>query len=151
MIDANFLIDFEAKFKAAAIAAGIQEKNCLLGVNKTDLAESAKRIPTNAVTFINIYPDIHFSGADNDQLADQADILLFFLQKSDLKTQAQRLKVMNDTLNTLIRFRDHILNSETLASCDWMRRIDWPSGKVVPESNLYEMSGWMIALKTRPI
>lgn len=149
MIEANFLIDFEAKFKAAAIASGVLEKNCLLGVNKTDLAESAKRIPVKQLAFINIYPDFNFSGTDNDQLADQADLLLFFLQKIDLKTSSQRLQVMNDTLNALMRFRDHILT--TASSCDWMQRLDWPAGKIAPESNLYEMSGWMLALKTRPI
>lgn len=151
MISANFLIEFEQKFRQAAVASGVLEKHCLIGVNKTDLAEKAKAIPLNQIAFINIFPDLNAAGFDNDQLADQADLLLFFVQKSDRKTPAQQMAVMNSTLNALIRFRHEILNADTYSSCDWIQKLDWPTSKIAPESNLYEMSGWMLSIKTQSI
>lgn len=151
MIGADFLIDFEQKFRTAAVATGVIEKHCLIGVNKTDLAEKAKNVPLGKIAFVNIFPDFDMSGTDNDQLGDQVDLLFFFVQKSDRKSPEQLLQVMNNSLNALFRFRAHILESDAYTSCDWIQKLDWPTAKIAPESNLYEMSGWMLSIKTRII
>lgn len=148
MIRPDFIIEFNQLFTAAALACGIRPDDCVIGTNKTDIADQAKGIPALKVAFINIIPDLSGMGDGNDQLGDQLELLFFFVEKYDRRNKKEFLQVMNQTLNTAIQFRQHILSGEGAADCSWRNLLDWSSLKIAPESNLYEMSGWMLTLKS---
>lgn len=151
MIQQGFILEFTQLFDAAAVQAGVNAKYLITGINKTDIAERAKSIPANTLAFINVYPDLNGDGKNNDQLADQAELMFFFLMKSNRKSPAELNAIMNQTLNAVIRFRMTLANGEIGSDCSWINRLDWPGSKITPESNLYELSGWMLTLKTLPI
>jgi len=151
MIQPGFITEFSQLFEAAAASAGVNQKYAITGINKTDIAERAKAVPAKTLAFINIIPDFSGSGSDNDQLADQAELMFFFLMKSSRKSPAELLSIMDATLTAVMAFRGSILSGQIGSGCSWIHRLDWTGSKIIPESNLYELSGWMLTLKTLPI
>lgn len=151
MMSPGFITEFSQLFQTAAVSAGVNEKHAITGINKTDIADRARNIPAQKLAFINIIPDFSGSGSDNDQLADQAELMFFFLMKSNRKSPDEFLPIMDATLTAVMAFRTAILSGAVGANCSWIRRLDWTGAKIIPESNLYELSGWMLTLKTMPI
>lgn len=151
MIQQGFILEFIQLMEAAALQVGVNPKYIITGINKTDIADKAKLVPAKELAFINVFPDLFGEGANNDQLADQAELMFFFLMKANRKSPADLTAAMNLTLNAVIRFRMALANGEIGNSCSWVNRLDWPGSKIIPESNLYELSGWMLTLKTLPI